>query len=64
MRIEPALIDQEAVHNSVEIGIVRHVVDVTIDIVVHPPGLETHKMRIRISGFGLLIIHGMELSWI
>ncbi len=61
LNIKAAFIDQKAVHHRVEIRIVRHIIDVAIDVIIRPTGLHRHKMGIPVPGFRWFIVHGMGL---
>ena len=57
MDVETAFVDEEAVHHGIEIGIVGDVIDVTIDVIVRPAGLEIQEMRITVTGFDRGVVH-------
>ena len=61
--IEAALVNQKTVHHGVEIGIVGHVVDVAIDVIVRPSGLNAQKMGVAVPGFDVLFTHVTGCPW-
>src|SRR5215203_2558888 len=50
--VEAALTDQIFVDHGVEVGIVDDVVDVTVDVVVHPPRRDGEEMLVGGARFG------------
>src|SRR5690606_16212065 len=57
--VERTGLDQPAVHRAVEVAVVDDVVDVAVDVVVHPARLDRHeagitiaRLRLRAGGHG------------
>ena len=55
--IEPARADQILVHHRIEVGIVGRVVDVAIDVVIHPARLNGQEMAVTRARFGGFVGH-------
>jgi hypothetical protein len=45
MDVEPALADQVLVDDRIEVAVIDDVIDVAVDVVVHPAGRDGQKMR-------------------
>src|SRR5579862_6367950 len=43
VNVEAALVDQMLIHHGVEIGVVSHVVDVAVHVVIHPSRRDRQK---------------------
>ena len=44
--IQTALLDQEPIHDCVEVGVVHRVVDVAVDVVIRPPRLDIEEVPV------------------
>jgi hypothetical protein len=57
MDVEHALFDQETVDGGIEVTVVLHVVDVTVNVIVHPARGDDLRMAIIGAHGGLLPSH-------
>jgi hypothetical protein len=49
MNIQSAFLDQITVYRGIEVGVVRDIIDVTVDIVVHPSGGNRIKQPVIVA---------------
>jgi hypothetical protein len=55
--VEHSLVDQEAIDDRIEVAVVLNVIDMAINIIVHPARRDGQKMAIVATLSGLLFFH-------
>jgi hypothetical protein len=55
--VEYSTVDQEAIDDRIEVAVVLNVIDMAIDIVIHPSRGDGQKVAIVAALCGLLSVH-------
>jgi hypothetical protein len=62
LEVEHAGADQILIHHRVEVAVIDDVVDVAVDVVVHPACGDRQKMRVGAARGGCRFVH-RDVAW-
>src|SRR3712207_6061355 len=55
--IQHALVDQVSVDDRIKVRVVNDVVDVAVDVVIHPSGRNCQEVMVPVARFGSRLLH-------